>query len=224
MMGLTAGASKTFTTNYPADYSNAELAGTEVEYEVTLKAIKRRVLPDLDDELAKDVGPFQSLAELRTRVEEDVKHLAEHNVRREERSSLLDQLAKRVTIDVPSALVEREIDRRIEEFVRRLLEQQIDPMRTNINWEEFRDKQREPAAEAVRGALALDEVARREGLTVSDDEIETELERYAERSGRTVAAVRASLEKEGGITRLYTGLRREKAIDFLLTRATIVTV
>jgi trigger factor len=125
-----------------------------------------------------------------------------------------------VTFEVPAALLDREIDRRMEDFVRRLMDQQIDPMKVNINWEEFREKQREPAAEAVRGALALDEVARREHIAVSDEEIDAEVERYAQRSGRAAAAVRARLEKEGGIARLYSGLRREKALEFLLSKAT----
>ena len=125
-----------------------------------------------------------------------------------------------MTFDVPAALLDREIDRRMEDFVRRLMDQQIDPMKININWEEFREKQREPAAEAVRGALALDEVARREHLSVSDEDLNAEVERYAERSGRGAAAVRAKLEKEGGIARLYSGLRREKTVEFLLGKAT----
>jgi trigger factor len=127
-----------------------------------------------------------------------------------------------VHAEVPAALVEREIDRRLEEFVRRLIEQQIDPMRANINWEEFRERQRGPATDAVKSALVLDEIARRERITVSDADIEQEVARYAERSGRTPAAVRARLEKEGGISRLHAGLRRERAIDFLLSRVTIV--
>ncbi|MGE5815988.1 MAG: hypothetical protein ACM36C_15975, partial [Acidobacteriota bacterium] len=110
----------------------------------------------------------------------------------------------------------------LEEFVRRLIEQQIDPTRANINWEEFRDRQREPAAEAVKSALVLDEVARREQVAVSEADIDQEIERYAERTGRTAPAVRAKLEKEGGLSRLYSGLRRERAIDFLLSRVTIV--
>ena len=76
----------------------------------------------------------------------------------------MTQLATRVSFEVPQALLEREIDRRVEEFVRRLIDQQIDPMKTNINWEEFRERQKDAAAEAVRGALVLDEVARREDV------------------------------------------------------------
>jgi trigger factor len=222
LTGLQVGDSRQFTLTYPADYAIKELAGSSVAYGVVVRGIKRRVVPALDDEFAKDLGEYESLASLRDRVREDLEHQALHDADRELRAEMLRQLASRVGFEAPASLVDREIDRRVEDFVRRLIEQQIDPMRTNINWEEFRDRQREPAAEAVRGALVLDEVARREGLTVGQDEVAREVERYAERTGRSVEAVRARLEKEGGIARLYTGLRREKAIDFLLTRVTIV--
>jgi trigger factor len=138
------------------------------------------------------------------------------------RGDLLKQLAGRVTFEVPSSLLDREIDRRVEEFVRRLIEQEIDPMRTNINWEEFRERQKDAASEAVRGALVLDEVARREAIAASEEEVNAEVERYAERTGRTAAAVRARLEKEGGLSRLHAGLRRERTMDFLLSKATVI--
>ncbi len=221
LVGLEAGAEKEFVARYPGDYAIKELAGTEVDYKVTVRTVRRRVVPELDDEFAKDLGEFGTLADLRARVRDDLVHEAEHDADRQVRADLLKQLAQRVTFDVPSALVEREIDRRIEDFVRRLIEQQVDPRRTNIDWEEMRKNQRGPAEEAVRAALVLDEVARREGLAVSDEEVDREMARYAERTGRTVPAVRAQLEKEGAISRLYAGLRREKAVDFLLACATI---
>jgi len=219
LVGIVAGESRSFDVQYPEDYAVKELAGQTVRYDVTVKAIRKRVVPDLDDEFAKDLGEFESLDALRSRVRADLEHEAAHEAERDMRAELLGQLASRVQFEVPPALLDREIDRRVEEFVRRLLEQQIDPTRTNINWEEFRERQREPAAQSVRSALALDEVARREHITVSDEEIEAEIARYAERAGRSPAAVRARLEKEGGLTRLYTGLRRDKAVSFLLTRA-----
>jgi trigger factor len=222
LTGLRVGDARNFTLTYPGDYAIKELAGSSVAYAVAVRAIKRRVVPALDDEFAKDLGDYESLDALRGRVREDLEHQSLHEKDRELRAEMLRQLASRVGFEAPASLVDREIDRRVEDFVRRLIEQQIDPMRTNINWEEFRDRQREPAAEAVRGALVLDEVARRENLTVDQAEVTREVERYAERTGRSVEAVRARLEKEGGIARLYTGLRREKAIDFLLTRVTIV--
>jgi trigger factor len=222
LKGLSAGDTKTFDVAYPADYTIAELAGTTVKYEVAIKAVRRRVVPDLDDELAKDMGEFESLDGLRTRVRADLEHDATHESEREMRADLLKQLASRVQFDVPASLVDREIDRRVEEFVRRLIEQQIDPMRTNINWEEFRERQKEAASEAVKSALVLDEVARREGISASEDEVEAEVQRYAERTGRSPAAVRARLEKEGGLGRLHSGLRREKTVNFLLSKATII--
>lgn len=221
LTGLTAGAQKAFDVQYPDDYAIKELAGTKVSYDVTVKAVRKRIVPALDDEFAKDLGDFASLDALKVRVREDLEHEAKHESDRALRADLMKQLATRVSFEVPQALLEREIDRRVEEFVRRLIDQQIDPMKTNINWEELRERQREAAAEAVRGALVLDEVARRESVAVSRDEIEAEVATYAERTGRTPAAVRARLEKEGGIGRLYSGLRRERAIDFLLSRATI---
>jgi trigger factor len=220
LIGMEEGRQKTFDIRYPDDYPIEELAGTTVNYSVVVKAIRTRVVPELDDELAKDLGDFESLDALRTRVRSDLEHEASHEAERNLRGELLNQLASRVTFELPASLLDREIDRRMEEFVRRLMDQQIDPMKVNINWEEFREKQRDPAAEAVRGALALDEVARREQITVSDEEISAEVERYAERSGRAAAAVRAKLEKDGGIARLYSGLRREKTVEFLLSKAT----
>jgi trigger factor len=220
LAGLVANDEKSFDVKYPDDYTIKELAGTTVKYAATIKAIRKRVVPELDDEFAKDVGEFDHLDALRARVRGDLEQEAAHEAEREMRADLLKQLAARVTFDVPSSLLDHEIDRRVEEFVRRLIEQQIDPMRTNINWEEFREKQRDAAAEAVRGALVLDEVARRENIAVSDADINAEVERYAERSGRSAAAVRARLEKEGGLGRLYAGLRRERTLDFLLSRAT----
>ena len=221
LAGLTAGASKSFDIRYPDEYTIQELAGATVTYEASVKAIRKRVVPALDDEFAKDLGEFDSLDALRARVRQDLEHEAGHEADRALRAALMAQLAQRVAFDVPAALLDREIDRRVEDFVRRLIEQQIDPMRANINWEEFRERQREAASEAVRAALVLDEVARREGIAAGEDEVEAEIARYAERTGRTPAAVRARLEKDGGISRVYAGLRREKAIDFILSRATI---
>jgi trigger factor len=222
LLGLEVGAAKTFTVHYPADYTISELAGQDVGYHVTAKALKRRVLPELDDEFAKDMGQFETLDALKARVREDLEHEARHSAEREVRADLMKQLASRVPFEVPPSLIERELDRRIEDFAQRLMQQQVDPRQAGIDWNQFRESQREVAREAVAGALYLDEVARREGLDATATEIDEEIGRYAERTGRTPAAVRAALEKEGGLSRVSTGLRREKSIDFLMARATLV--
>jgi trigger factor len=220
LLGLGVGARKAFTLHYPADYPIGELANTDVSYTVTVKGLKRRVLPELDDEFAKDLG-VDSLEALTTRVREDLAHEARHAAEREDRSALMKQLASRVPFEVPASMIDREIDRRLEDFARRLIDQNVDPRKAGIDWNAFRESQREVSQEAVGAALVLDEVIRREKLEVSDAEVEAEVVKYAERTGRTPAAVRAALEKEGGLSRIYAGLRREKSIDFVMARATI---
>jgi len=221
LLGLDVGATKSFTIHYPADHPIGELANTDVSYTVTVKAIKRRVLPELDDEFAKDLGEFDTLDALSTRVRQDLEHEAGHAAERAVRADLMKQLAARVEFELPASLIEREIDRRLEDFAGRLADQGIDPRRAGLDWRAFRDAQRDAAREAVASALVLDEVARKEQIEVGDSEVEQEIARYAEQTGRTPAAVRATLEKEGGLSRIYTGLRREKSIDFLMARATI---
>lgn len=222
LIGLAVGDEKRFPVDYPSDYSVKELAGTAVQYAVTVKGIKTRVVPALDDEFAKDLGDFESLEALRTRVREDLQRDAERAAERDLRNDLLKQLAGRVTFEIPEALLEREVERRTEEFVRRLYEQGVDPRKANIDWQGFRDHQREPAREAVASAIVLDEVARRERVGVEPAELDAEIDRYASATGRTSDDVRARLEKEGGISRLYMGLRREKAVDLVRSRATII--
>ncbi|HEX7940626.1 MAG TPA: trigger factor [Gemmatimonadaceae bacterium] len=221
LLGLENGASKSFSLTFPADYPNGELANSTVSYTVTVKAIKRRNLPELDDEFAKDMGEFENFEALRTRVRADLEHEAKHTAEHELRGDLMKALASRVPFEIPQTLVEREIDRRLEDFAGRLMQQNVDPRQAGIDWGAFRESQRAVSKEAVGGALVLDEVARKEQLQVSDEEIEQEIARYAERAGRTPAAVRAALEKEGGISRIYAGLRREKSVDYVMARATI---
>jgi trigger factor len=224
LLGLEAGVERTFTVHFPAEYPSAELAGTDVTYMARVKAIARRVKPELDDAFAKDVGDeFESLDALRARVRADLEHEARHAVERELRADLMRQLAARLPFEAPASLVEREIDRRLEEFARRLMDQGIDPRQAGIDWQAFRDSQRDAATEAVASALVLDEGARRERVEVTEAELEREIARYAERTERTPAVVRAALEKDGGLSRVAAGLRREKTIDLVLSRATIAS-
>ena len=222
LLGLRAGETKSFSIHFPEDYTVKEMANTDVEYTVTLKDIRRKVLPELDDEFAKDLGAFESIGALRDRVRADLQQESEEHARQHLRTDVLKQLSDRVTFDLPSSLVEREMDRRLEEFASRLMQQNVDPRQAGIDWGQFRESQREPARASVASALALDEIARREGLTVSAEDVDKEIERFAVRAGRTAAALRAQLEKEGSVARLATGLRREKAVDLVLSRARIL--
>ena len=219
--GMTPGSSKSFTLSYPDDYAIPELAGGKADYTVSLKEIKKRVVPALDDDLAKDLGEFESLEALRERVRHDLEHEAMHAAERQLRQDVLKQLATRVPFAVPESLVEREIDRRLEEFARRLMDQRIDPRQANIDWNAFRDGQRAPAIEAVGSAIVLDEVAKREKIDVTDEDLDAELQRYADQTGHSVASIRARLQKDGELGRLAAGLRREKAVTYVMSQAQI---
>ena len=221
LKGLEPGAEKSFTIHYPDDYAVKELAGTSMDYSVKVKDIRKRVLPVLDDEFAKDLGEFDPLDALRARIQQDLEREAEQEADRNLRGSLLKELAARVSVDIPDSLVERELDRRTEEFARRLMDQKIDPRRANIDWDQFRDSQRDASRESVKSALVLDEISRRENVTVSEEDIEKDVARYAERGGMSPAAVRARLEKEGALSRLAAGLRREKTMDYVLSQAQV---
>jgi trigger factor len=222
LSGTTAGDTRAFTVRYPVDYEIAELSGATVDYEVTVKGIRRKELLPLDDEFAKEVSDVETLDALREKIREDLQHGAEHEADHKVRHDLLTELASRVKA-TPDVLVDQEIDRRLEEFVRRLMEQGIDPMKTEIDWAEFRERQRDAAAGTVRGTLVLDEIARRESIEATDEDLAAEIERFAERAGRTAAAVRARLEKENALDRIRLGIRREKTMSWLLERANIVT-
>ena len=220
LVGVTAGDEKTFDTTYPEDFTIEELRSQTVGYRVTVKGIRRRVVPPLDDELAKELG-LGSLDELRARVKQDLEHEAAHEADRQLRADLLKELSSRVSIELPVSMVDREIDRRLEEFVGRLFQQGVDPMKAGIDWKQFRDEQRSAAEDTVRAALLLDEIAKRESIAVTADDVRQEIEEYAAQSGREPAAVRAALEKEGGLGRIYAGLRRERTVKWLLEKANI---
>lgn len=221
MIGMTPAATKSFTITYPADYSIPELAGGTVDYAVTLKEIKKRVVPSLDDEFAKDLGEFDSLEALRQHVRHDLEHEAQHASERALRQDLMKQLASRVPFAVPDALIDREIDRRLEDFARRLMEQRIDPRQANIDWGAFREGQRAPATEAVASAIVLDEIARRDSIEVTEEDVDAELQGYAERTGHSLASIKARLQKDGELGRVAAGLRREKTVKHVLAQARI---
>jgi trigger factor len=224
LTGMKSSESKSFRLRYPDDYTVPELQGTEVAYTVRLHDVRKRVVPTLDDEFAKDLGEFDDLAALRDRVRQDLEAEAREASERQVRNDLLTKLAARVPFPVPGALVDREIDRRVEDFARRLLDQRIDPRKANIDWRQFREGQRGPATDSVASAIVLDEVVRRDDVRISEAEIDAELEKYAQNMNLTVPAIRARIEQEGGLGRLVAGMRREKALKHVLDQATIVEI
>lgn len=205
-----------------ARFTVTEPSGAEVEYDVRVTGIHERILPELNDEFAQAVGTHESLDDLRAQAEADLRAHAEREADRKLRDGLLTQLAGRMPGDVPDALVNRELDRRLERLARELLAQRIDPGSTNIDWNALRESQRPAAVDTVKSALVLDAIAGREEIEATTAEVDKEIERLAERANRGAQAMRALLEKEDGIASLALGMRREKTIQHLLSHATII--
>ena len=221
LTGAREGDTREFTVTYPKEYEIAELAGATVDYVAKVKGVRRRELLPLDDEFAKEVSDVETLEALRDRVREDLQRGAEEDSTHRVRHELLQTLSARVKT-VPDVLVDQEIDRRLEEFVRRLMEQGVDPMKANLDWREFRERQRDAAVETVKSTLVIDEIAHRESIEASDEDVEAEIAQFAERSGRTPAAVRAPLEKDHALDRIRAGIQREKTMSWLVERANVV--
>jgi trigger factor len=222
LLGAVAGDRRVFTVTYPGDYEVEELKGATVDYDVTVKGMRRRELLPLDDDFAKEVSEVDTLEALRARVREDLQRGAEEDSAHRVRHDLLRELSQRVKT-VPDVLVDQEIDRRLEEFVRRLMEQGVDPMQAGVDWKEFRERQRPAALDTVKSTIIVDEIARREKIEATDEDVEAEIGRFAERAGRTPAAVRARLEQDQALDRIRAGVRREKAMSWLVEHANVIS-
>jgi trigger factor len=212
IVGMSEGDSKQFTTTIPEDYANAELAGKEANYDVTLKAVKYRELPEIDDELAKSVGDFENVAALRARVREQLTEQKETEARRELREQALKAVTDQVTVEVHPVLLEEEIDSMLGEQ-RRMLEQ------SRINFDQYLEMMQkteqeyradlEPEArERVKRDLVLDAIADAEGMQVSDTEIASWLELIAAMGGRRM---RPSQLSRGQRANIAARIRRDKA-------------
>ena len=220
LVGVEAGAEKTVRLQMADDHPEASLAGKSVDYKFTVKAVKKKVLPDLDDEFAKDLD-FEDVAALRESVRERNIAADERRIDREVKKELVDTLVTRSSFEVPEALVESHMTGLAENAARSLAASGIDPQKTGIDWRQYRDAQKEEARKAAKADILLDEIGRREGVEVLDTEMDTEIERLAQRMHKSKDALRAQMEKEGDLRALRSKLREEKILDLLKSSATL---
>jgi trigger factor len=198
-----------------------QIAGKTVRYTVTLKGIKKKVVPERDDEFAKDLGEFDSLAALEDKIRTQLTAAEERRSDRDVKGALVEALVAKASFEVPEALVERHMSARTESLVRGLAYQGIDPRKMGVDWKQYRESTREDSVKAARADILLDEIARREGVEVRDAEVEAEVTRIADRSGRSREQVRAQMTKDGDIGALASRIREEKTLDLLKSNASI---
>lgn len=221
LRGANPGEQRRFDVEYPADYPDKKLAGKAFHFTTDVVAVKQRKLPELDDELAKETGEAETLEELKKKIRERLEAARDERQNSMAKDKIVDLLLGRNSFPVPEALVESQMDARLERAVRRLMAQGIDPRGVNVDWVSLRRQQRESAEGDVRAEILLDRVASAEKIEISDEELENELKLAAERSGEDVAALRARLTREGAVDTMKSKLRNEKTLDWLYQQAQI---
>jgi trigger factor len=223
LRGARAGEHKDFQVQYPADYPDPKLAGKSFTYAAEVLAIKEKKLPELTDEFVKKVSDSQTVDELRGKVRQGLESESEMQQTAAVRDQLLRKLTEAHDFPVPEALVQHQMDARLERAVRSLAAQGVDPRGVNVDWAGLREKQRDRAVEDVKAELLLDHIATAEKIEVADEDTDREIERMAEHSGESVAAVRASLTKQGALDRMKSKLRSDKTLDWLRGNARVKT-
>ena len=219
LAGMSPGEAKTVQVAYGEKHPVPALAGRRAEHTLTLKAIKRKILPDIDDELAKDFGDFSGLAELREKLRASLLEADRRKIDREEKNALVAALVQKADFEVPETLVEHHMSARTEGVARTLAFQGVDPSQVGVDWKDYRESQREVSLKAARADILLDEIARREGLEATEAELEAQIAGLAERLKKSQEAMRAHMEKEGELTTLRARIREGKTLDLLRANA-----
>ncbi|HEY6289935.1 MAG TPA: trigger factor [Terriglobia bacterium] len=210
-----------FEANYPDDFSEARLAGRRLRYRVEVQGIKKRVLAAVDDELAKTVSELSSLAELRQQLRRDLDRRKQRQVEDAVKHKLLEKVIANHDFPLPETLVESQVRRQMQSVIRGMIAQGVDPRAPGIDWSRVRGDMKPEAEQEVRGNLILDKVASDEKIDISEAEIDDALREIAAAAEETPAALKTRLTREHGLDRLKSGIRRQKALDFIYHHAKV---
>ena len=219
LRGAKAGQTLNVSATYPDEYPEAKLAGKTVDYEIEVKAIKKRTVPELNDDFAKELGEYDSLSELENRVREHLTNRKRRSVEGETKDKLFQALIERFPFPVPESLVQEQIDARLERGLRALAAQGMDTEQMRkLDFGRLRTAQRDGAAAEVKASLLLARIAQEENVEVSDEELDREITIAAIQSREPVEALKARLTEDGGLARIREQLKREKTSTLLYER------
>jgi trigger factor len=219
LRGAKPGQTINVAATYPEDYPEKRLAGKTVDYSIEVKAIKKRNLPELDDEFAKEVGSFENLADLEKRVRENLANRKRRAVEAETKDQLFAALIERFPFPVPESLVQEQVDARLERGLRALAAQGMEPdQMRKLDFGRLRAAQRDSAVAEVKSSLLLARIANEENVTVSDEEVDREIHIAALQSREPVDTLKGRLTQDGGLARIREQLKREKTAQLLYER------
>ena len=220
LRGAAPGETRRFRKTFADDFPNDEFRGKTVDYDVTLAALKEKKLPALDDEFARAVSEGDTVETLREKVRARLRREKEIERRRRFRRSILDTLVGKREIPAPEILVESETTAALRDYARYLAQSGVDPEKED--WQKLQEEARPGAERRVREYLLLDAIAEREGIQVSETELEAEFKRAAAERGVEPAVLREQMAKAGGIEALRDEMRLAKAADLLIASAKVL--
>jgi trigger factor len=224
IVGMSSGEKKEIKVVFPQDYKVTELAGKEAVFAVTLKEIKKKELSPIDDEFAKDVSEFETLQELKDDIKNKLEQRAKSIEEGSLKSSIIDKLMQIAEVEIPHVMVDREVERLIMDFAVNLKMRGID-LKTyleaaRITPEEFRARFHERAHTNVKSSLILEAIAKKENITVSDEEVDSEIQKYADLVNKPAEEYKKNLKPED-IAGIKDTILTRKIFDFLIANAKI---
>ncbi len=219
LRGLTPGDEKDFEVAYPEDYGSDKLAGKTVKFHAVLKGLRRKELPELDDEFAQELGDYRTVAELNEAIRKAIFSQRQFEAQQEAKNQIMDKLVDTHDFPVPEAFVERQIKTRVEQRLRAMADQGMDPRKLQLDWDKVKESQRDKAIREVKASLLLGKVSERESIHATRDEVDSEVEKVARQQRKPVAAVHMDFEKDGTLGRIASHIQTDKTLNFLFEHA-----
>jgi trigger factor len=219
LRGATVGQELKFEVNYPEDFGEKRLAGKNVAYDVTVKGIKRRVQPELNDDFAKELGDYSSYEDFTSKFRENLQAEKDRRTESETRDRLLTALSERFQFPVPESMIQQQIDARLDRGLRSLAAQGMrEEDMKRLDFARLRAAQRDSATNEVRSLLILDRIADAEKINVSEQEVAQELELLSLQLREPVDTLRVRLTQDGSVARIREQIRRDKTAKLLYER------
>jgi trigger factor len=219
LVGLTPGDEKEFEVAYPEDYGSSKLAGKTVSFRSVVKGIRRKELPEVNDEFAQDLGDYRTVDELRDAVRKALFAQRQYEAQQDAKNKIIDKLVDLHQFPVPETFVERQIRNRLESSLHGLAEQGVDVSKLKLDWAKVKETQRDKALREVKASLLLERISERESIAATRDEVDREVERLARQQREPVAALQMKLEKDGTLGRIASHIQTEKTLNFLFEHA-----
>ncbi|AXC13247.1 Cell division trigger factor [Acidisarcina polymorpha] len=219
LRGAKTGQELKFEVAYPEDFGERRLAGKTISYQIEVKGIKKKILPELNDDFAKELGEFDTIDAFTATLREQASAEKKRQLENAAKDALVQALVERFQFAVPESLVQQQVDARLDRGLRALASQGMKPedMR-KLDFERLRVAQRESALAEVKGSILLDKIAEAEHTEVTDEEVEEQLQLISIQSREPLEALRTRLTEDGSLARIREQLRREKTRASLYER------